>query len=262
MHTSLKRILPPLLVILTLVLLISWLELTPPGLMGKLDAIGFAVCHQIPERSFDLAERPLPLCARCSGMYLGIWVGMVFLLGQGRKGGFPRKAFAIFFLAFSVVFVLDGVNSYLTFFIPNPLLYAPQNWLRLFTGSIFGLTVAAFFAPVVNQTLWINVTLEPSLHAWKQLVGLIGGVALLNLAMLTENPLLVYPLSILASLTVLLLLSTAYSLAWVLITRRENTFLRFSQLKWHALGGFTTALLQIILVDALRFFLTGAWRQF
>lgn len=260
MKLSLKRLLTPLLVTFTLALLIGWLELTPPGLMGKLDAIGFAVCHQIPERSFLLAERPLPLCARCSGMYLGIWVGMMYFLKQGRKGGFPSKAITIFLLALSLVFVLDGVNSYLTFFIPDPLLYAPQNWLRLLTGSAFGLTVAAFFAPVVNQTLWINVSLAPALRSWRALVGLIGGIALLNLAMLTENPLLVYPLSIIASLTVLLLLSTAYTLAWVLITRRENTFLHFSQLKWHALGGIATALLQIVLIDTLRLFLTGAWR--
>ena len=51
--------------------LLGWLLNTPPGLLGKADAIGYAVCHRIDLRSFHLGERALPLCARCSGMYLG-----------------------------------------------------------------------------------------------------------------------------------------------------------------------------------------------
>jgi hypothetical protein len=58
-----------LLVAALAALLIAWLSLTPPGLLGKADAVGYAVCHRIELRSFHLDGRPLPLCARCSGMY-------------------------------------------------------------------------------------------------------------------------------------------------------------------------------------------------
>jgi hypothetical protein len=34
-------------------------------------AIGSVVCHQLPERSFDLWGRQLPVCARCTGIYIG-----------------------------------------------------------------------------------------------------------------------------------------------------------------------------------------------
>ncbi|NTW42077.1 MAG: response regulator, partial [Cellulomonadaceae bacterium] len=40
-----------------LALLVTWLTLTPDGLLGKMDAIGCAVCHRIEERSFFLADR-------------------------------------------------------------------------------------------------------------------------------------------------------------------------------------------------------------
>lgn len=259
MPAHLKRYIPLLLVITFLTLLIAWLEWTPPGLLGKMDAIGYAVCHRIPERSFHLAERPLPLCARCSGMYMGVWLGMMVLLGQGRKSGFPSKSKSIFFLVVVILFMIDGLNSYLNFFIPTPILYEPQNWLRLFSGSVFGIAIAAYLAPMVNQTVWLNVTLERSLESWKQIIGLTLGVVLLNLAMLSENPLLVYPLSLIASLTVMLMLSIAYTLAWVLITHRENAFISFNQVKWHVLAGITTALLQIIVIDAVRLALTGSW---
>src|SRR5438552_2016659 len=34
-------------------------------------AIGSLVCHQLPERSFHLESVPLPVCARCTGIYAG-----------------------------------------------------------------------------------------------------------------------------------------------------------------------------------------------
>src|SRR5262245_11474962 len=34
-------------------------------------AVGSVVCHQRPERSFFLWGRQLPVCARCTGIYVG-----------------------------------------------------------------------------------------------------------------------------------------------------------------------------------------------
>jgi len=35
-----------------------WVLLTPPGLIGKLDAIGYAFCHRIADRSYFLQYNP------------------------------------------------------------------------------------------------------------------------------------------------------------------------------------------------------------
>jgi uncharacterized membrane protein len=40
-------------------------------------AIGSAVCHQIPERSFFWGIHQLPVCARCTGLYVSAVVGLV-----------------------------------------------------------------------------------------------------------------------------------------------------------------------------------------
>jgi uncharacterized membrane protein len=37
--------------------------------------LGSAICHQRPERSFSLAGRPCPVCARCTGLYAAAVIG-------------------------------------------------------------------------------------------------------------------------------------------------------------------------------------------
>lgn len=44
-------------------------------------ALADRVCHQRPERSFALGGAPMPVCARCSGLYLSGAAGAVFALG-------------------------------------------------------------------------------------------------------------------------------------------------------------------------------------
>lgn len=39
-------------------------------------AVGSVVCHQLPERSFFLDGRQLPVCARCTGLYLSGAAGL------------------------------------------------------------------------------------------------------------------------------------------------------------------------------------------
>ena len=94
-----------------------WFAITPDGLLGKADAVGYAVCHRIDLRSFHIGDRPLPLCARCSGMYLGfaLAAGYFWLRGRGRAGGYPSKAvtvvLAFFLLAIGLMLVvLVGTN--------------------------------------------------------------------------------------------------------------------------------------------------------
>jgi hypothetical protein len=67
-----------------------WLLGTPPGILGKADAIGYAVCHRIAERSFHTHDRPLPLCARCTGMYLGVIAGLAYF-AEATRAGPPAK---------------------------------------------------------------------------------------------------------------------------------------------------------------------------
>jgi len=124
-------------------LLVGWLLNTPAGLLGKADAIGYAVCHRIDLRSFHLGERQVPLCARCSGMYLGAMLGLAFqALTSRRRAGMPPRGVLVFLGVLVLAFGVDGVNSYLHLFPGAPSLYEPGNLLRLLTGTGMGLVIA------------------------------------------------------------------------------------------------------------------------
>lgn len=87
-------------------------------------SVGGVVCHQLPERSFFVAGRQLPVCARCTGLYLGVAAGLIgwFLIRRVRAGHrqvSPRVALNVFAIAVvptavswatGIVGVWDGSN--------------------------------------------------------------------------------------------------------------------------------------------------------
>lgn len=244
-------------------LLIVWWTNTPPGLLGKADAAGYAVCHRIPERSFMIGDRQTPLCARCSGMFLGALIGTVYYLKRsGRRAGMPPLSVSVLLGAFLILFALDGGNSYLHFFPGAPGLYEPNNAMRLITGTGVGLGIASILVPVVNQTYWRSYDSRPVLNGLGQFIPLLVIAGLVDLAVLSEIPLLLYPLALLSAGGILLVLSLVYSLVWILLTKQENRFDRPRELWVMLLVGFFTALLQISVIDAGRFWLTGTWGGF
>ncbi|MDZ4159352.1 MAG: DUF2085 domain-containing protein, partial [Anaerolineaceae bacterium] len=230
------------------ILLITWLMLTPPGLLGKADAIGYAVCHRIPARSFFLGDRPLPLCARCSGMFLGALLGLVYQLRSGRLGGLPPFKISVVLTVFLVAFGIDGVNSYLQFFSPVPRLYEPQNWLRLLTGSGLGIGIAAVIYPTFSQSVWEDWIPKPALPSWRHLLELGIWVVALNMLILWQNPLVLYPLALLSSATVVLLLTLIHTIVWVLLLKKENAFRTWQALRLFLAAGLCTALLQVAII--------------
>ena len=50
-------------------------------------AAGSVICHQLPDRSFFMDGRQLPLCARCTGLYLSGAIGVLgwILMKSARR---------------------------------------------------------------------------------------------------------------------------------------------------------------------------------
>ena len=101
-------------IIIALLAVLALFSLPPHDLLDKADRFAYAVCHRIPSHSFFIGGRQLPLCARCSGTYLGALAGIVVLLalGRGRANRFPAPKFLVVFGIFMAAWAIDGVNSY------------------------------------------------------------------------------------------------------------------------------------------------------
>jgi len=247
-----------------------WFYNAPPGLLGKADAVGYAICHRINERSFHIGDRQLPLCARCTGEFYAAGITLLFLgFSSKKKSGMPGWKVGAPLLLFFIAFGIDGSNSYLYLLkqtshgvfdnIPN--LYIPNNTLRLFTGSGMGIALASILFPAFNQSAWIVYNPTPALD-WKKLATLIGIILIVDLLILIESPIVLLPIALISVLGVLALLIMVFSMAWVLIMHEENAFDSLLQMWIPFLAGTTLAFLLITTIDLLRFRLTGTWGGF
>lgn len=193
-----------LLAALALAALIALLLLPPHDLLDKTDRAAFAVCHRIPERTYTVAGRALPLCARCTGSYLAALTALGILGARGRlrAGLLPRRPYLLVFGLFVAVWAMDGLNSYLTLFPGAPYLYEPQNRLRLVTGVLQGLALAAVLLPMVNRSLGSRTENLSSVGSPADLLWLLAGGALLVWLVSMDHPALLYPLALTSGLAI------------------------------------------------------------
>ncbi len=264
-----RPILKWIVYIVVILMLLGWVLNVPAGLLGKADAVGYAVCHRIDERSFHIGERALPLCVRCSGQYLGAGLGLAYQFALGRRRtGWPGRLALVIFALFVVAYGVDGVNSYIHLpplmaaFPDLPRLYEPNNILRLFTGTGMGLGVAALLYPAFHSAVWKQSDPRSALGGLRELAGLLGLAVGLDLLVLTESVWVLYPLALFSTGTVLVLLTIVYAMIFVMAFRKENHFENLRELALPLVGGFGCALAQIALLDLGRYWLTGTWAGF
>jgi uncharacterized membrane protein len=252
-----------MLAVTALVLLIAWLFNTPTGLEGKADAVGYALCHQIDVRSFKIDGQPVSLCARCTGMYVGVFVGLVYQLTLGRRRSeWPDKFKLIVLGVFLLGFIVDGGNSAFKLYFGSGLLYNPNNTLRLITGTGMGLAMAALILPTYSQTIWREFDPRPYLGTWVQFGGFILTGAVSAALILTEIPFLLRFFTYIGVVGIVIILAMLYIMVLMIIFNRENRCSSLMDtLNW-ALIGLIMATIHIGAIDIARFLLTGTWEGF
>ena len=264
---NVSRWLIPLAAILVIA---AWFYISPEGALGKMDALGYAVCHRIDARSFHIGDRQLPLCARCTGEFFSAGIALIFMgLVSGKRSKLPSRGIIGMLVLFFLAFGIDGSNSFLYLmkqtaegaFDQIPNLYTPNNTLRLFTGNGTGITLAAVLYPILNQTLWREPDDRPALE-WKSFGILVAIIAFLNLLVLTEHPAVLYPVAFISALGVLSLLVIVFGMLWIIIMKMDNFYDHPRQLWLPIASGLTLALLLVLSIDLFRLMLTGTWGGF
>ena len=211
------------------VLTMFWL---PGPVWDLLHAVGYAVCHQLPAHSFFLDRTQLPLCARCSGTFLGaiVSLGAIIWRGRTRAGNLPSVPMLVVLFLFFVAWALDGVNSYVGSILLLPNLYEPNNVLRVATGLANGVALTNLAMPVFHITVWKQTTQEAPLQNWREL-GMLLLVALVLGALLEVGPpVLLGPAAFWSAAGVVALLTVVNTVIVVVAIRRESAATSFRDL--------------------------------
>lgn len=88
-------------------------------------------CHQLPERSFFFKGHPFPLCARCTGILIGYFIGLIYIF-------FFKDLHIVLELLLIVPLIIDGTGQYLGYF-------RSTNIRRLITGILAGISTVCLF---------------------------------------------------------------------------------------------------------------------
>ncbi len=246
-----------------LIMALWWLG-TPAGIQGKANAIGYAICHRIADHSFQINGQPLPLCARCTGIYLGVMTGFAILIaaGRGRASRLPPVRVLIMLAVFVGLMGLDGINSFLYLFPGYSGPYEPQNWLRLITGSLAGIAMINLIYPVFHTSVWARPDPRRTLHSLWELTGMAAVVVLVDALVITENPTLLLIFGLVSTVGPVLILTLSWSVLFLSMARRENSAHTRRDLIIPLLAGLALAFLMLGAIDGGRYLLTGTWDGF
>lgn len=233
--------------------------ITPGGLLDKADHVGYGVCHQIPVRSPFFAGRQLPLCARCSGQFLGALGGLVLLilLGRGKASRLPPAPVAVVLLGFIAVWALDGINSYLTLFPGAPHLYEPHNILRTTTGAMQGVALISLVLPFFSVTLWAQPSPRATLGNLREVLLLLALIALIVAAVGSQWAPLLYPLALLSVAGALAMLTLVNTMLVTLALRRDGRAGDWRDALPLLVAGLALALVELLLINLARAWLTA-----
>jgi uncharacterized membrane protein len=143
---ALARALPALAVAWALLILVApWLASGGRGAVWLSAAVywlGALVCHQRPERSFHLAGAQLPVCARCTGLYVSGALGVILAWWRVRPAASTRMT------AWRVPLVLATLPTVVTLVVewgwPAATSKAVRAIAAVPAGVVAGLLLAEF----------------------------------------------------------------------------------------------------------------------
>jgi uncharacterized membrane protein len=112
---------------------------------------GYAVCHGLPSRTLVIGGRYLPVCARCSGIYLGITATYIVLIARRgfKVNALPQLGASLAVAAMLLPMAVDGLSSYAG-------LRETTNTVRFFTGLVAGGALPVFAFPLLSPELIVD----------------------------------------------------------------------------------------------------------
>ena len=144
---SIRKPIATWLIVLAFALAICSLIIAAPiALAGGRQTVAYNIylpfsylCHQIPARSFHLAEHPFAVCSRCTGIYSGFLLGVIVypLIKSFRSTTTPARKWLF----------LAAVPLAIDFFLEFLGIWHNTHSSRFFTGALLGTVVVFYVLP-------------------------------------------------------------------------------------------------------------------
>lgn len=213
----------------------------------------FFAVHGICAQSHNLHAGGVqfPLCARDSGIYLGLMVtlGVIAFRGRWRAGRLPPLPISLTLLGLIVIMAIDGLNSIVAE-LGWDATYPPRNDLRLITGLGFGVAMAVGLLLVANQTLFapdlIDTTQAP-IGSWADMGWVVGSLVLVVLAIASDQ-ILAWPLVLISVVGVTGVMTFAIGLPVSAFAGLSGRVRHPRQLLLPGIAGFLVTLLLLALL--------------
>lgn len=223
----------------------------------KAHAFLHGLCAQRFSHSFLFNGQALPFDARMTGIYGGFLITFLYLLlmGRARAWNLPSRPVTALLVLFVVALAIDGTNSTLRDFgIWYP--YEPANWLRLVTGLLTGISLAALLCYLLATTLWKHGDWQAATVRDVPEVGILVALQVpFALAVVSGMGILYTPISIMLILAAIGVF-VAMALAVVtMLRRRDQTYRTNAELQWPLAASLVVALVMIWALAGGRFLL-------
>ena len=213
----------------------------------KVHAFLHGLCAQRFTHTFLLGGQALPFDARMTGIYGGFLVTFCCLMAMGRARAWrtPPPGVLALLAAFVVALAIDGSNSTLRDF---GLWYAyePDNRLRLLTGLLTGIALAALLCYLLATSLWRSGRWDTAIITSPAEVGLLVVLQIpFAAAVMSGFGMLYGPVSMsLVLAAVGVFVAMALSML-TLVRRRDQSYQSMTELQWPLATALMAALLVI-----------------
>ena len=112
-----------------------------PAPWGTIYGVGDTLCHQKVERSFLINGNQMPFCARCTAIWLGIAIGLGFMIFYKIE---LDEKFIIILVVGLVPIGIDGIGQLFG-------LWESNNILRMITGIFIGVVCGIAIGIIVDE---------------------------------------------------------------------------------------------------------------
>lgn len=250
-----------IVIVLLVFLTVIWIQTVGISHGSLTQSIGYAFCHQNPERSPFAGTMQFAFCFRCTGLFSGIFFALLWQIPFRKSGKIFSKPIIIFLILSLFFYFIDSFNAS---FLPDLLgiqpFYEDQEWIRFISGLLLGTALSIMVYSIFARLFYK----QPSEHLntlqrkW-QIGGLVLTDVLATWILFSDWTFGKQILNILCVISSVLFPVLLYSIIVLIVTKNEEKFEKLLQGKNILLSGLLCTYLQIGGLMFFRFRLTGSW---